>query len=86
MSGVIGTQTLTQAGFIVRDVEKAKAARAEFLGVSVSPAADSKIAACERFGMTCVRRGKYGGGGEYAYLAADEKLKRLVELLENYSL
>jgi catechol 2,3-dioxygenase-like lactoylglutathione lyase family enzyme len=40
MSGVIGTQTLTQVGFIVRDVEKAKAAWAAFLGVSVPPTVD----------------------------------------------
>jgi catechol 2,3-dioxygenase-like lactoylglutathione lyase family enzyme len=153
MSGVIGTKTLTQVGFIVKDVEKTKAAWAEFLGVDAPPTVDGgrfeitqtqvedkpapranclmaffdvgdqvqleliqpngekstwqdfldkrgegihhiafhiegtdrKIAACEQFGMTCVQRGKYGdGGGEYAYLAADEKLKCLVELLENY--
>ena len=46
---------------------------------------DEKIAACEAFGMKLTQRGKYGnGGGEYAYLAAYDDLKCLVELLENY--
>ena len=46
---------------------------------------DEKIVACEGFGMKLVQRGKYGnGGGEYAYLAAYDDLKCLVELLENY--
>ncbi len=46
---------------------------------------DEKIQACEKFGMTCVQRGKYGdGGGEYAYMDASKNMKCLVELLENY--
>ncbi|MCL2810372.1 MAG: VOC family protein [Clostridia bacterium] len=46
---------------------------------------DQKIVACEAFGMQLVQRGKYGdGGGEYAYLAAYDDMKCLVELLENY--
>jgi catechol 2,3-dioxygenase-like lactoylglutathione lyase family enzyme len=46
---------------------------------------DSKIKACEEFGMKCEQRGKYGnGGGEYAYMDAYKDLKCLVELLENY--
>jgi len=46
---------------------------------------DSKIAACEEFGMKCVQRGKYGNaGGEYAYMDASGDLKCILELLENY--
>lgn len=46
---------------------------------------DEKILNCEGFGMKCVQRGKYGNAaGEYAYLEADNSLKCLVELLENY--
>ncbi|GHV14662.1 lactoylglutathione lyase [Spirochaetia bacterium] len=153
MGGVIDAQTLTQVGFIVKDVEKTKAVWAEFLGVTVPPTQDvgkyevtqtrvdgkpapkanclmaffdvgpnvqieliqpneekstwrdfldehgegihhiafhlkemdDKIISCEKFGMKCVQRGTYGdGSGEYAYMAADDKLKCLVELLENY--
>lgn len=44
-----------------------------------------KIEACEKFGMKCVQRGKYGdGNGEYAYLDAFTDMKCLVELLESY--
>ncbi|MDR2629483.1 MAG: VOC family protein [Spirochaetaceae bacterium] len=47
---------------------------------------DGKIRACERFGLPCVQRGKYGNaGGEYAYLDARSDLKCYIELLENYS-
>jgi methylmalonyl-CoA/ethylmalonyl-CoA epimerase len=46
---------------------------------------DEKIRACEKFGMKCVQRGKYGGGnGEYAYLDATADLKCIIELLESY--
>lgn len=46
---------------------------------------DSKIQACEDFGMRCVQRGKYGGGnGEYAYMDATGDLKCIIELLESY--
>ncbi len=46
---------------------------------------DEKIQDCEKFGMICVQRGKYGdGSGEYAYLDASKDLKCLVELLESY--
>ncbi|GHT81259.1 lactoylglutathione lyase [Spirochaetia bacterium] len=153
MAGVIDAQTLTQVGFVVRDVEKTKAAWAEFLGVTPPPTQDlgdyevtqtrvdgqpapkanckmaffevgpnvqveliqpneekstwrdflnehgegihhiafnlkgmdDKILACENFGMKCVQRANYGNGkGKYAYMAAYDKLKCLVELLENY--
>lgn len=33
MAGIIGTETLTQVGFIVRDIEKSKKKFAEFFGV-----------------------------------------------------
>lgn len=43
-----------------------------------------KIAACEDFGMKCVQKGEYGSGdGRYAYMAAYDDLKCLVELLES---
>lgn len=43
-----------------------------------------KIAACEAFGMKCEQKGEYGSGnGRYAYMAAYDDLKCLVELLEN---
>jgi len=46
---------------------------------------DEKIAACEKLGIPCVQRGKYGSGtGEYAYLDARKDLKCFIELLENY--
>ena len=46
---------------------------------------DEKIKAMETFGMTCVQRGKYGGGnGEYAYLDASKDMKLMLELLESY--
>lgn len=46
---------------------------------------NSKVKACESFGMKCVQRGKYGdGNGEYAYMDAYGDLKCLVELLESY--
>lgn len=153
MAGIIDTNILTQVGFIVRDLEKAKKAFADFLGVPIpftcdggryevtgttvngcpAPEAncwmaffdvgpniqieliqpngvkstwqdfldehgegihhiafgvkkiDEKIAAMESFGGKCVQRGKYGdGNGEYAYIDMHDKLKCLVELLENY--
>lgn len=153
MENLIDTNTLTQVGFIVRDIVATKKKFAEFFGVpepahfdggrfevtgvtvegKPAPEAnclmaffdvggsvqieliqpngvkstwqdfldehgegihhiafnakgmDSKITACEGFGMKCVQRGKYGdGGGEYAYLDASKDLKCLVELLENY--
>lgn len=34
MAGIINTQTLTQVGFIVKDIEKTKTRWAEFLGVT----------------------------------------------------
>lgn len=47
---------------------------------------DQKIVACESAGMKLLQRGKYGnGGGEYAYLDATDKLKCIIELLENYN-
>ncbi len=43
------------------------------------------VESCEKFGMKCIQRGKYGGGnGEYAYMDASDNLKCIVELLENY--
>ena len=43
-----------------------------------------KIIACENFGMKCLQKGEYGSGnGRYAYMAAYDDLKCLVELLEN---
>ena len=43
-----------------------------------------KTEACEKFGMKCVQRGEYGdGSGRYAYMAAYDHLKCLVELLES---
>ncbi|MDR2648622.1 MAG: VOC family protein [Clostridiales bacterium] len=42
------------------------------------------VASCEAFGMTLEQTGEYGdGSGRYAYLAAEEQLKVLIELLEN---
>ena len=153
MSGIIGTNLITQVGFIVKDIEKSKRVFAEFFGIEVpnhfdggkfeitgttvegEPAPDAnclmaffdvgdriqieliqpngvkstwqdfldehgegihhiafniegmndKIAACEKFGMTCIQRGKYGdGGGEYAYMDASKDMKCILELLENY--
>ena len=47
---------------------------------------DEKVAACEKIGMVCSQRGKYGdGSGEYAYLDATADLKCFIELLESYS-
>ena len=40
MAGVIGTSTLTQVGFIVRDIEKTKKKFAEFFGVPVPNTVD----------------------------------------------
>ncbi len=40
MAGVIGTSTLTQVGFIVRDIEKSKKKFAEFFGVPVPNTVD----------------------------------------------
>lgn len=37
MSGILGTNKLTQVGFIVRDIEKSKKVFAEFFGVPVPP-------------------------------------------------
>jgi len=46
---------------------------------------DERVEACEKFGMICTQRGKYGdGGGEYAYLDATADLKCFIELLESY--
>ena len=46
---------------------------------------DKMVIKCEKFGMKCVQRGKYGNaGGEYAYMDAYDDLKCLIELLENY--
>ena len=46
---------------------------------------DTKVLACENFGMKCLQRGKYGNaGGEYAYMDATADLKCIIELLENY--
>ncbi|MDR0758767.1 MAG: VOC family protein [Treponema sp.] len=41
-----------------------------------------KIAACERAGYKLLQTGEYSGG-RYAYIDADEKLKLVLELLEN---
>ncbi|NMA33639.1 MAG: VOC family protein [Clostridiaceae bacterium] len=153
MSGIIGTNVVTQVGFIVRDIEKAKRKFAEFLGVEPPPHfdggkyevtgttvegrpapdancllaffdvgpnvqieliqpngakstwqdfldtygegihhiafnvknMDSKVKACEDFGMKCLQRGRYGdGNGEYAYMDARSELKCIIELLESY--
>ncbi|MBE5808320.1 MAG: VOC family protein [Clostridiales bacterium] len=40
MAGILGTSTLAQVGFIVRDIEKSKRVFAEFLGVPVPPTCD----------------------------------------------
>ena len=40
MAGVLGTSTLAQVGFIVRDIEESKKVFAEFLGVDVPPTVD----------------------------------------------
>ncbi len=40
MSGIIGTSTLAQVGFIVRDLETTKKKFAEFFGVPVPPTCD----------------------------------------------
>ena len=40
MAGVLGTSTLAQVGFIVRDIETAKKTFAAFLGVEVPPTVD----------------------------------------------
>ncbi len=37
MSGIIGTQVVTQVGFIVRDIEKTKRAFAAFFGIEPPP-------------------------------------------------
>lgn len=153
MGGILGTNVVTQVGFVVRDIEKTKKKFAEFFGVEPpahfeagryevtkttvmgepAPRAncllaffdagpnvqveliqpngakstwqdfldahgegmhhiafkvkdtDEKIGACERFGMKCVQRGKYGdGSGEYAYMDATADLKCIIELLESY--
>lgn len=153
MAGIIGTNVVTQIGFIVKDIEKSKKKFAEFFGVEPPPHfhagnfettgtqymgkpapdancymaffnvgpnlqieliqpngvkstwqdfldehgegihhiafqvknMDEKVAACEKFGMKCVQRGKYGdASGEYAYLDASEDLKCIIELLESY--
>jgi len=153
MAGVIGTNVMTQVGFIVKDIEKSKKKFAEFFGVEPPPhfdggkfevtgatymgkpapdancfmaffdvgpnmqleliqpngvksvwqdfldengegihhlafnvkGMDKVIIECEKFGLKCVQRGKYGdGGGEYAYLDGYEDMKCLVELLESY--
>ena len=153
MAGIIGTNVMTQVGFIVRDIETSKRKFAEFFGVEPpqiidggkfeitgtvvngepAPEAnclmaffnvgenvtleliqpngvkstwqdhldkhgegihhiafnikgmDKMVIECEKFGMKCVQRGKYGdGGGEYAYMDAYDDMKCLIELLENY--
>ena len=150
--GVVGTNIVTQVGFIVKDIEATRQKWAEFLGVDVPPVQDcgryeitqtkykgqpapeanaklcffnvgptldieliepneapstwrefldahgegvhhlafqvkgmkDAIASCEAFGMTLEQAGEYGdASGRYAYLAADEQLKVLVELLES---
>ena len=46
---------------------------------------NDKIIACENFGMKLVQKGEYGdASGCYAYLEAQDDLKCLVELLEDY--
>jgi catechol 2,3-dioxygenase-like lactoylglutathione lyase family enzyme len=40
MAGIIGTQVVTQVGFIVKDVEKTKVKWAEFFGVTPPPTVD----------------------------------------------
>ena len=40
MAGILGTSTLSQVGFIVRDIEKSKQVFAEFLGVEAPPTVD----------------------------------------------
>jgi len=46
---------------------------------------NEKVEACEKLGMICTQRGKYGdGSGEYAYLDATADLKCFIELLESY--
>ena len=40
MSGIIGTNTMTQVGFIVRDIETAKRKYAAFFGVEPPPTID----------------------------------------------
>ena len=154
MAGIIGTDILTQVGFIVRDIEASKRKFAEFFGVEPPPNVDGgkyeitgtivdrkpapganclmaffkvgqnvsieliqpngvkstlqdfldehgegihhiafgvkgmedKIIACENFGMKCLQRGKYGNAsGEYSYMDANDSLKCIIELLENYN-
>ena len=41
MKGTIGTKTIVQVGFVVKDVEASKRKFAEFLGVEVPPNIDS---------------------------------------------
>ena len=153
MAGIMGTNVLTQVGFIVRDIETTKRKFAEFFGVEPPPnleggkfeitgtvvdgepapdanclmaffdigpnvsleliqpngvkstwqdyldehgegihhiafiieGMDKIVLECEKFGMKCVQRGKYGnGGGEYAYMDASKDLKIMLELLESY--
>lgn len=46
---------------------------------------EENIAACEKLGLTLVQRGEYGNAaGRYAYLDAQESLKCMIELLEDY--
>jgi methylmalonyl-CoA epimerase len=40
---------------------------------------------CEKQGIKCIQRGKYGdGGGEYAYLDTFNDFKCIIETLESY--
>jgi len=153
MSGILGTNVVTQIALIVKDIEVTKKKFAEFFGVEPPPHfdggkyevtetvymgnpapkanaylaffnvgpnvsleliqpngeqstwqdfldekgeglhhiafgikdMDSKIEACEKFGMTLTQRGKYGdASGEYAYLDATKDLKCFLELLESF--
>ncbi len=46
---------------------------------------DGKVISCEKFGMPCIQRGKYGdASGEYAYFDARKQLKCFIETLESY--
>ncbi len=46
---------------------------------------DAVIRGCEAEGMKLVQRGMYGdASGQYAYLEAQDSMKSIVELLENF--
>ena len=153
MAGLIGTNLISQVGFIVKDIEKSKQTFAEFFGVPTpehfdggeyeitqttvnsepAPHAnclmafftvgdgvqieliqpngvkstwqdfldthgegihhiafnvkgmDKIVTNCKDWGLDCLQHGKYGGGGgEYTYLDATNKMHCILELLENY--